>query len=96
MSQENTNFFKKNVHSVQASYSNLFPPLHQKMYCEIILFYAFNALKFKLFICSYDESTKYTITITIKCYTFTYKVVHRITFATFQYFGGTLPFSVLL
>ena len=32
------------------------PPLNQKMYCEMILFYAFNVLKLKLFICSCDES----------------------------------------
>ena len=31
------------------------PPLHQKFYSEMILFYALNVLKLKLFICSFDE-----------------------------------------
>ena len=38
-----------------------FSPLHQKMYCEMILVYAFNVLKLKLFICSVDESKKFKL-----------------------------------
>ena len=53
---------QKNFHSVLTSFWAKSPPLHQKMYCEMILFYAFNVLKLKQFICS----CIITITITIK------------------------------
>ena len=63
---ENTKLFKKTFilslcHTLTKS-----PPLHQKIYCEMILFFAFNVLKLKLFVCSCNESKKCRITITIK------------------------------
>ena len=55
ISQENPKITRKTFILSLPHIQTIFPPLHQKM-CYEMIFYAFNVLKFNLFICLCDES----------------------------------------